>query len=105
MILPLRRLTCGIPQSTDFCMKLEISSTDAVRHFGDCLARIKYRGDTFVITRNDEPVAELIPASGSRRATWVEVEQAVAGLPLDPGFASDLEKVNASDQIPLNSWA
>jgi len=85
-------------------MKFEISSTEAVRRFGDCLARIKYRGDRFVITRNDEPVAELLPVAGGRRATWAELERVVEGLPYDAGFADDLEAVNASDQIPANPW-
>ncbi len=85
-------------------MQIEISSTDAVRRFGDCLARIKYRGDRFLITRNDEPVAELVPAVGSRRATWAELEEPLEGLPFDAGFADDLEAVKESDQIPANPW-
>ena len=86
-------------------MKITISSSEAVRRFGDCLARIKYRGYSFVITKNDEPVAELVAAPGSRRATWREVAEALKGLPHDPTFADDLEKVNSSDQIPNNPWA
>lgn len=85
-------------------MQIEISSTNAVRQFGDCLARIKYRGDTFVITRNDERVAELVPVAGTRRATWTELEQALQGLPRDPAFADDLERVNEADQAPENPW-
>ena len=85
-------------------MQIEISSTEAVRRFGDCLARIKYRGDRFVITRNDEPVAELVPATHSRRATWDELEKALEGLPYDATFATDLEEVNESDLIPANPW-
>jgi len=86
-------------------MKIEISSTEAVRRFGDCLARIKFRAESFVITRNEEPVAELIPVSGGRRATWGEIQGALDGLPQDPGFAADLEAVNQSDQPPANPWA
>lgn len=85
-------------------MRVKISSTEAVRNFGECLARIKYRGDSFVITRNDEAIAELSPLRGARRATWAEIEGALAGLPLDPGFADDLESVNLSDQPPGNPW-
>ncbi len=85
-------------------MRIKISSTQAVRRFGDCLARIKYRGDTFVITRNDEPVAELVAAPGGRRATWAELEKALKGLPHDTTFADDLEKVNETDQLPVNPW-
>jgi antitoxin (DNA-binding transcriptional repressor) of toxin-antitoxin stability system len=85
-------------------MRIEISSTEAVRHFGDCLARIKYRGDHFVITRNDEAVAELVPAGSSRRATWAELEKVLEGMPYDVTFADDLEAVNNADQNPANPW-
>lgn len=86
-------------------MKIEISSTEAVRRFGDCLARVKYRGESFVITRNEEAVAELVPVAGVRRATWGEIQRALAGLPRDSGFGDDLEAVNQSDQIASNPWA
>ena len=85
-------------------MKIEISATKAARNLGDCLARIKYRDDSFVITKNDEPIAELVPVSGARRATWGEIEAAVARLPRDPGFADDLDKVNEADEEPGNPW-
>lgn len=85
-------------------MRIEISSTEAARRFGDCLARVRYRGDRFVISRNGEPVAELVPVAGGRRATWADLEEAVQGLPHDAGFADDLEAVNASDRIPANPW-
>lgn len=85
-------------------MKIFLSSTEAVRRFGDCLARVRYRGDHFIITRNDQPVAELGPAEGSRRATWGELEKALRGRPVDPGFADDLEAVNESDRIPSSPW-
>lgn len=85
-------------------MKTEITSTAAVRHFGDCLARIKYRGEVFVITRNEEPVAELAPVGGRRRARWGDVREALAGLAVDPEFADDLERVNKADTIGENPW-
>jgi antitoxin (DNA-binding transcriptional repressor) of toxin-antitoxin stability system len=86
-------------------MRIEISSTEAVRRFGDCLARIKYRGDSFIITRNAEAVAELVPVAGARRASWGEIRQALAGPPRDAGFGDDLESVNQSDQPASNPWA
>jgi len=86
-------------------MKLEISSTKAARQFGDCLARVKYRGDTFVITRNHEKVAELSPAEGSFGGHWSEICAALSNLPRDPEFADDLESVNRLDVAPNNPWA
>lgn len=85
-------------------MKTEITSTAAVRQFGDCLARIRYRGEVFVITRNEEPVAELVPVGGRQRARWGEVKRALGGLALDPGFADDLERVNEADAAGENPW-
>ena len=82
-----------------------ISTTDAARHLGDYLARVKHKGEHFLLTKNDQPIAELMPASGSRCATWGELASAVARLPQDPSFADDLERVNEADQPASNPWA
>ena len=82
-----------------------ISATEAARHLGDYLARVKHKGEHFLLTKNDQPIAELAPAMGSRRATWAEVVAALARLPQDPLFADDLEKVNQADQAAANPWA
>jgi len=47
-----------------------ISTTEAARHLGDYLSRVKHKGEHFLLTKNDQPIAELSPARGSRRATW-----------------------------------
>ena len=86
-------------------MATTITSTEAARHLGDYLARVKHKGEHFILTKNDQPIAELVPAAGSRRATWNELVDAVKTLPRDPTFADDLEKVNKADQIPENPWA
>lgn len=82
-----------------------ISTTDAARHLGDYLARVKHKGERFLLTKNDQPIAELSPASGTHRATWAELRSVVARLPRDPMFADDLEKVNNADQPAANPWA
>ena len=82
-----------------------ISTTEAARHLGDYLARVKHKGERFVLTKNDQPIAELQAAAGSRRATWADLVGAVARLPQDPGFADDLERVNEADQPAVNPWA
>jgi antitoxin (DNA-binding transcriptional repressor) of toxin-antitoxin stability system len=82
-----------------------ISTTEAARHLGDYLARVKHKGERFLLTKNDQPIAELSPARGSQRATWAEMVETVARLPRDPGFADDLEKVNEADQTAMNPWA
>jgi len=81
-----------------------ISTTEAARHLGDYLARVKHKGERFILTKNGRPVAELSPAKGSGRATWGELLAAVRQLPADPTFADDLEKVNNADRLPESPW-
>ena len=81
-----------------------ISSTEAARHLGDYLARVKYKGERFVLTKNEQPIAELSPAPGTRRATWREMLAAVADSPTDSDFADDLSAVNDADGIAENPW-
>ncbi|HMP71921.1 MAG TPA: type II toxin-antitoxin system Phd/YefM family antitoxin [Kiritimatiellia bacterium] len=85
-------------------MKTVVSATDAARHLGDYLARVRFKHEHFVLTKNDKPVAELSPAIGSGAATWGELCRAVKGFPLDPAFADDLETVNRSDAPLPNPW-
>jgi antitoxin (DNA-binding transcriptional repressor) of toxin-antitoxin stability system len=82
-----------------------ISTTEAARHLGDYLARVKHKGEHFLLTKNDQPIAELSPARGSLRATWGELQSAISRLPHDPSFAYDLEKVNEADLPAANPWA
>lgn len=82
-----------------------ISTTEAARHLGDYLARVKHKGEHFILTKNDQPIAELSPADGSRRATWGEMMAVISRVPRDPLFADDLEKVNEADQTAANPWA
>jgi prevent-host-death family protein len=83
---------------------ISITSTEAARHLGDYLARVKDNGERFLVTKNDEPVAELSPAGGSRRATWGELKAAMIGHTFDADFADDLERVNESDQLASDPW-
>ena len=84
---------------------ITITSTEAARHLGDYLARVKHKGEHFLLTKNDQPIAELLPATGSRRATWADLRAATARLPRDPAFADDLESVNRADTPSANPWA
>lgn len=83
-------------------MSVKISSTKAARNLGDCLARIKHAGETFVLTKNDKPVALLAPLPAPRTAPLKDVVEALRQLPPDPGFSDALEEVNASDR-PLEN--
>ncbi|MEX2606572.1 MAG: hypothetical protein WD708_04435 [Kiritimatiellia bacterium] len=85
-------------------MKTIVTSTHLVRNLGDCLARVRYRGESFAIKKNDEIIAEMIPSGGSGGGTWVELASAVAAYPADASFAEDLERVNRLDSLPENPW-
>lgn len=86
-------------------METVISSTEVARHLGEILARVKLKGETFIVTKSDKPLACLAPISNARRATGAEIMGALAGLPCDPDFADDLERVNRMDTVPDNPWA
>jgi antitoxin (DNA-binding transcriptional repressor) of toxin-antitoxin stability system len=85
-------------------MKLEISSTDAVRNFGHCLAQVKYRGDSFLITKNKERVAELSPLIQERSGTIKDFLGLWIKDPEDISFADDLEKANSKEMPESNPW-
>jgi antitoxin (DNA-binding transcriptional repressor) of toxin-antitoxin stability system len=87
-------------------MERRLSATELARKLGDILNRVRYRGDSFVIERNRDPVARLAPIPNRSIATLHEALAAwrAAGPP-DPAFADDLERVGASDRPPDNLWA
>jgi sulfur carrier protein ThiS len=85
-------------------MKTIVTSTHLVRNLGDCLASVKYRRESFVIKKNDEIIAEIIPSGETGAATWSELVTVVSAYPTDPGFADDLERINQMDTPPENPW-
>ncbi len=87
-------------------MDIRISATELARKLGDVLGRIRYRGDSFIVERNGEPVARVVPLVERPTASLGEVVRgwATEGPP-DPAFARDLEEVGAADQPPEDPWA
>ena len=81
-----------------------ISSTEAARSFGDCLARVKHTGESLLICRNNAPVAVLSPAPGTGRMTVREFVELWNRLPFDNEFADDLERVRREYQALENPW-
>lgn len=86
-------------------MESVISSTEAARHLGDLLARVRHGGERFIVTKSDKPLARLVPFAPPERATGEAIMRALAGLPHDPDFADDLESVSRTDRAPANPWA
>ena len=80
-------------------MELRITATELAKKLGDVLGRIRYRGDSFLVERNGEPVARILPLPSKAGASvaeglraWREAEEA------DRRFADDLERVNRADR-------
>lgn len=85
-------------------MKIRISTTEAARKLGNCLARIRHTGDRYILTKNNRPVAELGPVAGNRKTTLTRLREAMRETRADEGFAADLERVNDSDSVQENPW-
>ena len=87
-------------------MEHRISSTALARNLGDVLARVRYRGESFVVERNGKRIARVDPLHTTKAApvrmaltAWRD-----AGTP-DPTFADDLETIGQADRASVNPWA
>jgi prevent-host-death family protein len=82
-----------------------VSATELARKLGEYLARVRYRGESFVVEKNGKRVARVIPATAPEA---VSVSRALAAWSAagtgDSGFADDLERVGAADRAPENPW-
>lgn len=87
-------------------MEHRISATELARSLGDVLARVRYRGDSFVVERNGTTVARVVPAAEASPTTLREAFAVWrAASPPDPEFADVLEEVNRLDWPPDEPWA
>jgi len=87
-------------------MEGRISATELARRLGDILGRVRYRGDSFLVERNGDPVARLAPVPGKATTTLREALAAWRGVGRpDHSFAADLERVGNADRPPDNPWA
>ena len=86
-------------------MEHTVSATELARNLGDILGRVRFRNDEFVIERNGEAVARIVPVTGGSATSVGEAFRAwlAAGDP-EPAFANDLEQVGASDVPPADPW-
>lgn len=87
-------------------MEIRITATELARKAGEILGKVRFRRDVFIIERNGEPVARLVPSPLSGGTSLAEGLRAwtEASTP-DPGFADDLERVNRADRPPRDPWA
>ena len=86
-------------------MEHRVSATELVRALGDVLNRIRYRGDSFVIEKNGDPVARMSPVAEAPAGRLGEAIRAWKGAgESDPDFADALEQVGAADTPPEAPW-
>jgi prevent-host-death family protein len=87
-------------------MEYRITATELARRVGSVLGRVRYRGDSFVVERNGEPVARVLPVAGASPASLAEAFGAWRSAgEAEPEFAADLERVGALDRPPADPWA
>ena len=86
-------------------METRITATELAKSLSDILNRVRYRGERFVIERNGEPIASLVPTAPVG-ITMGELAALLANLPRpDEGFADDLESIHSSQpEITAPPW-
>jgi prevent-host-death family protein len=81
-------------------MDRTITATELARSLSDVLNRVRYRHERFVVQRNGEPIAELIPFTPPHGVMLHDALIALGRLRMpDEDFANDLEEIQAS-QLP-----
>lgn len=85
-------------------MAKTLTVTEVSRKFAEYINRVVYRGERFILTRGNKPVAELRPLPVGRKLS--ELPEILASAPhLDPDdveqFANDIEDARRElDNIP-----
>jgi prevent-host-death family protein len=85
-------------------MEQRISATELARKLGDVLGRVRYRGDSFIVERNGDEVARIVPAGSATSLREALAAWRSAGEP-EPAFADDLDRIGAADRVPQDPWA
>lgn len=81
-----------------------VNATDAARNFSDLINRAYYRHEDFVVVRNGEEVARILPPQA--KITWSALVQGLKAVPWpDEDFAIDLEDIQLSQgALPTDPW-
>lgn len=81
-------------------MERILTATELAKNLSDILNRIRYRGESFVVERNGEPVASLGPISAPPGISARELIARLGDLALPgDGFADDLEAIQAAQPL------
>ena len=88
-------------------MTKAISATKAAREFSSLLARVRYRGEEFVIEKGGEPMCEVRPLRNAvPRSTAADLARVVAKFPKpDIGYLTEVERVaRRQPKVPKSPW-
>jgi antitoxin (DNA-binding transcriptional repressor) of toxin-antitoxin stability system len=87
--------------------KTRITVTEAARNFADCVNRAHYQNVTFVLLKNGEPFARLMPDS-ERVCVGRDLAEALANANLPENDAKawhhDLRAARRVLKTPANKW-
>lgn len=90
-----------------FMKEETISVTEASRNFAECVNRAHYQDVTFILLKNGEPMARIIP-DGAKRCTGAELAKALAGVELSEEEArawhKDLQSARKSLKPAQDKW-
>jgi antitoxin (DNA-binding transcriptional repressor) of toxin-antitoxin stability system len=90
-----------------FMKKTSITVTEASRNFADCVNRAHYQNVTFVLLKNGEPVARLVP-DNERVCVGRDLAEALAKNDLPENEARawhrDLEAARKNLKAPADKW-
>lgn len=85
-------------------METKITATELSRALSDVLNRVRYRGESFLIERNGEPVATLAPPVPAPSVTMRKLADRLGDLSFPgEGFTEDLEAVQSSQPVEDDS--
>jgi antitoxin (DNA-binding transcriptional repressor) of toxin-antitoxin stability system len=101
----------GLPEPNvpyrPFNSRATFVASELFRRLDEILGKVHSRGDSFVVERNGDPVARIVPLP--EKASVSSLREALvawrAAGPPDPAFADDLERVGAADRPAENAWA
>jgi antitoxin (DNA-binding transcriptional repressor) of toxin-antitoxin stability system len=72
-----------------------ITAARAARSFSEIINRVKYRGESFIVERNREPICRIEPVGRRVPVTTDNFEEFWKRLPRpDKRFADDLEEIH-----------
>ena len=82
-------------------MATKITATELARNLSDVLNRVRYKGESFEVTRGGETIAE-IKATERKRATVRDLIDFLENGPKpDPDFWKDVEEAHRMMNEPL----